>query len=95
MRYSNLRELQTTAPPRRSWPAAWYYGTGTGLWPFLLAYCQRSIHACQSLRQPLQRPERGAWYAAFTRQTSELEVASNKSKELQEIRWQEKEIFAT
>jgi hypothetical protein len=38
-------------------------------------------------------PERGAWYAAFTRQTSELEVAYHKSKELQEIRWQEKEIF--
>ena len=38
-------------------------------------------------------PERGAWYAAFTRETSELEVAYHKSKELQEINWQEKETF--
>ena len=38
-------------------------------------------------------PERGAWYAAFTRETSELEVAYHKSKELQEISWQEKETF--
>jgi hypothetical protein len=38
-------------------------------------------------------PERGAWYAAFSRQTSELEVAYHKSKELQEIKWQQEEIF--
>ena len=38
-------------------------------------------------------PERGAWYAAFTRETSELEVAYHRSKELQEINWQEKETF--
>src|ERR1700694_5140734 len=38
-------------------------------------------------------PERGAWYAAFTRETSELEVAYHKGKELQEISWQEKETF--
>lgn len=38
-------------------------------------------------------PERGAWYAAFTRATSALEVAYHKSKELQEISWQEKETF--
>jgi hypothetical protein len=37
--------------------------------------------------------ERGAWYAGFTRKTSELEVAYHKSKELQEINWQEKETF--
>lgn len=39
-------------------------------------------------------PERGAWSAAFLRETSELEVAFHKSKELREIRWQEKEVFA-
>lgn len=38
-------------------------------------------------------PERGAWYAAFTRETSQLEVAYHKGMELQEIRWQEKETF--
>ncbi len=38
-------------------------------------------------------PERGAWYAAFTRGTSELEVAYHKGKELQEINWQERETF--
>jgi hypothetical protein len=38
-------------------------------------------------------PERGAWYAAFARETSEREVAYHKSKELQEIRWPEKETF--
>ena len=38
-------------------------------------------------------PERGAWYAGFSLQTSEMEVAYNKSKELQEIKWQQEEIF--
>ena len=38
-------------------------------------------------------PERGAWYAAFARSTSELEVAYHRSKELQEIHWQESETF--
>src|ERR1700674_4083054 len=38
--------------------------------------------------------ERGAWYAAFSRETSEMEVAYHKMKELQEINWQEKEIFS-
>jgi hypothetical protein len=38
-------------------------------------------------------PERGAWYAAFARSTSELEVAYHRSKELREINWQESETF--
>jgi hypothetical protein len=38
-------------------------------------------------------PERGAWYAGFSLQTSEIEVAYHKSKELQEIKWQQEEIF--
>ena len=38
-------------------------------------------------------PERGAWYAAFARATSELEVAYHRGKELQEINWQETEAF--
>ena len=38
-------------------------------------------------------PERGAWYAGFSRQTSEIEVAYHKAKELREIRWQQEEIF--
>ena len=40
------------------------------------------------------RPERGAWYAAFARETSEREVAYHRSKELQEINWQAKETFS-
>jgi hypothetical protein len=38
-------------------------------------------------------PERGAWYAAFSRQTSEAEVARHKAIELLEINWHEKESF--
>jgi hypothetical protein len=38
-------------------------------------------------------PERGAWYAAFARETSEVEVSYHKGKELREIRWQERETF--
>ena len=38
-------------------------------------------------------PERGAWYSAFSRQTSEAEVAYHKAMELREINWQEKESF--
>jgi hypothetical protein len=38
-------------------------------------------------------PERGAWYAAFVRATSEREVAYHKRIELQEIKWQESETF--
>jgi RES domain len=39
-------------------------------------------------------PERGAWYAAFSRDTSEQEVAYHKQQELREIKWQEKETFS-
>ena len=39
-------------------------------------------------------PQRGAWYSAIARQTSEIEVAYHKSKELQEINWQERETFS-
>ncbi len=39
-------------------------------------------------------PDRGAWYAAFARETSEREVAYHRGKELQEIRWQERESFS-
>ena len=38
-------------------------------------------------------PERGAWYAGFSRETAEIEVAFHKSEELREINWQEKETF--
>ena len=38
-------------------------------------------------------PERGAWYAGFSRDTSAIEVAYHKKKELQEIHWREKETF--
>ncbi len=76
------------------WPASGYYGSGTGLWPFLLAYCQRRIHACQPLRKPLQRARtRRVVRGIHPRNLGELEVAYHKSKELQEISWQEKETF--
>lgn len=39
-------------------------------------------------------PERGAWHAGFSRKTSETEVAYHRSKELKEVRWAEKEVFA-
>lgn len=38
-------------------------------------------------------PERGAWYAGFSRKTSEIEVAYHRSQELKEVRWTEKEVF--
>jgi hypothetical protein len=38
-------------------------------------------------------PERGAWYAGFSRKTSQLEVAYHRSQELKEIRWAEREVF--
>ncbi len=38
-------------------------------------------------------PERGAWYAGFSRRTSEIEVAYHRSQELKEVRWAEKEVF--
>lgn len=39
-------------------------------------------------------PERGAWYAAFSRETSEQEVAYHRQQELKEINWQERETFS-
>ena len=39
-------------------------------------------------------PARGAWYASFARETSEREMAYHRGKELEEIRWQERETFA-
>jgi hypothetical protein len=38
-------------------------------------------------------PARGVWYAGYLRATSEREVAYHRGRELQEIRWQEPEIF--
>jgi RES domain-containing protein len=38
-------------------------------------------------------PERGAWYAAFSLETSGIEVAFHKSQELQEVNWRENETF--
>jgi hypothetical protein len=38
-------------------------------------------------------PERGAWYAGFSRETSENEVAYHRALELKEVRWPEKEVF--
>jgi RES domain len=38
--------------------------------------------------------DRGAWYAAFARRTSEMEVAYHRAKELAEVNWQEKETFS-
>ena len=38
-------------------------------------------------------PERGAWYAGFSRKTSEREVAYHRSQELKEVRWAEREVF--
>jgi RES domain len=38
-------------------------------------------------------PERGAWYAGFSRKTSEIEVAYHRSQELKEVHWTEKEVF--
>jgi hypothetical protein len=38
-------------------------------------------------------PERGAWYAGFSRKTSELGVAYHRSQELKEVRWAEREVF--
>lgn len=39
-------------------------------------------------------PERGAWYAGFTLETSKREVAYHRGKELQEVNWREKETFS-
>jgi len=39
-------------------------------------------------------PDRGAWCAAFSRETSEREVAYHKQQELKEVNWQEKETFS-
>ena len=38
-------------------------------------------------------PERGAWYAGFSLETAEIEIAFHRSEELREINWQEKEAF--
>lgn len=37
-------------------------------------------------------PGRGAWYAGFEMQTSQIEVAFHRSAELKEIGWKEKEV---
>jgi hypothetical protein len=59
--------------------------------------CSHIINAAFTHASPLgsrfNGPERGAWYAAFSCETSEFEVAYHKGKELQEVNWQEKETF--
>lgn len=39
-------------------------------------------------------PDRGAWYAAYARRTSEMEVAYHRARELAEVGWLEKETFS-
>src|SRR5262249_49187481 len=36
-------------------------------------------------------PERGTWYAGFTRETSEREIAYHRGRELREVKWTERE----
>lgn len=38
--------------------------------------------------------DRGAWYAAFDRDTAAIEIAFHKRRELQEVKWREPETFA-
>lgn len=63
---------------------------------FGLAY-SHIVNAAFTHAKPLgsrfNGPERGAWYAGFSRQTAGIEVAFHKAEELREIDWQEKEIF--
>jgi hypothetical protein len=63
---------------------------------FGLSY-SHTVNAAFTHSRPLGNrfngPERGAWYAGFSLQTSEIEVAYHKAKELQEIKWQQQEVF--
>jgi RES domain-containing protein len=63
---------------------------------FGLSYCH-IVNAAFTHAHPLgsrfNGPDRGAWYAALSLETSSQEVAFHKSRELQEINWRNKETF--
>src|SRR5438034_8571019 len=60
-------------------------------------HCVTGVQTCAlpiSLGNRFNGPERGAWYAAFSRETSEQEVAYHRQQELKEIKWHGKETFS-
>jgi hypothetical protein len=58
--------------------------------------CHRIVNAAFCHAQPLgsrfNGPDRGAWYAAFDRETAQAEVAFHKAVELAEVGWEEESI---
>lgn len=70
-------------------------GIGTDELVFNVPHC-RIVNAAFTHSHPLgsrfSGPDRGAWYAAFEIETSQVEVAWHKSVELAEINWPEESI---
>jgi len=91
-----LFELEGATSDRLLGEAGLLPGITTRELVFGLSYSQ-IVNAAFTQARPLgsrfNGTERGAWYAAFLGETSALEVAYHKSKELQELSWPEKEIF--
>lgn len=92
-----LFELDGATNDRLLGEAGLLPGISVREWVFGLSY-SHIVNAAFTHVSPFgsrfNSPERCAWYAAFSRRTSELEVAYHKSMELREVNWQEKETFS-
>lgn len=93
---SALFELETATNERLQGEAGLLPGITVRELVFGLSY-SHIVNAAFTHAHPLgsrfNGPDRGAWYAAFTLETSSKEVAFHRSQELQEINWQQEEVF--
>ena len=93
---SALFELETATNERLHGEAGLLPGITVRELVFGLSY-SHIVNAAFTHAHPLgsrfNGPDRGAWYAAFSLETSSKEVAFHKSQELREIHWQQEETF--
>lgn len=93
---STLFELETSTNERLEGEAGLLPGITVRELVFGLSY-SHIVNAAFTHPHPLgsrfNGPDRGAWYAAFSLETSIKEVAFHRSQELQEINWQQEEVF--
>jgi len=93
---SNLFELEGATNDRLLGEAGLLPGISVRELVFGISY-SHIVNAAFTHANPLgsrfNGPDRGAWYAAFARETAEREVAYHKQQELKEVDWQEEETF--
>ncbi len=91
-----LRELERSTDNRVLGEAGLLPGIGIHELVFGVSYAH-TVNKAFTYAHPgggrFNGPERGAWYAAFSIETSQEEVAFHRGRELQEVNWPYPEVF--